>query len=239
LKIFNRLLQRADFDGLHEPRLLNEFFGKGSFTFVDVGANYPETSLSTPLEMAGWSGAVIEPQPSCINMLRKYRKCKIVQCACSSYDNQNKKMKLWVAGPLSSLNLEFISPKDRPKKFIYVDIKTLDQILVENHIQSIDLLAIDAEGAEIDVLNGLDFKKFPPKLILIEDHARDFVKHHFLKKKGYKLFRRTGYNAWYAKEKYALPVSLIGRLQLWIKYYVGGPLRNFRRWRHQHSLSFF
>ena len=178
MKIFNYLLKRADFDGLHEPRLLNEFFGHGSYTFVDVGANYPETSLSTPLEMKGWKGVVIEPQPSCVNMLKKYRKCKVIQSACSSYQNKNKKMKLWVAGPLSSLNLEFISPKDRPKQFIYENIKTLDQILIENNMKQIDLLAIDTEGSEIDVLNGLDFKKFSPKLILIEDHAREIGRAH-------------------------------------------------------------
>jgi hypothetical protein len=46
------------------------------------------------------------------------------------------------------------------------------------------------------------------------------------------LFRRTGFNAWYAKPKDALKISLYGRIQLFIKYYIGGPLRNFRRWRH-------
>jgi FkbM family methyltransferase len=230
------LFKKSVFDGLHEPKLLSEYFGTSNFVFIDVGANFPETSISTALEMKGWKGIVIEPQPECIKILRKYRKCKIIQCACSSKKNKNKFMKLWKAGPQSSLNLDFISPKDRPNKFINVKVTTLNEILIQNKIKKIDLLSIDTEGTEIDVLDGLDFKKYAPKLILIEDHARDSEKHNYLKNLGYKLFRRTGYNAWYAKEKDALKVSLLGHFQFFLKYQIGGPLRNFRRWRHKHLL---
>lgn len=235
LKIIS-IFKKAVFDGLHEPRLLNEYFEGSKNIFIDVGANFPDTSISTVLEMKGWKGIVIEPQPECIRVLKKYRKCKIVQYACSSKKNQNKSLKLWVAGPQSSLKLEFISPKDRPNKFIYVKVTTLNKILSKNNIKKIDLLSIDTEGTEIDVLDGLNFKRYSPRLILIEDHARDFEKHNYLKKLGYKLFRRTGYNAWYAKTKDALDISLFGRLQLLLKYYIGGPLKKFRRWRHHRHL---
>ena len=226
------LFARANYDGNYEPQLLKDYFGKGVFTFVDVGANYPESSVSLIFEKLGWNGVVIEPQPDCVKALKKTRKCPVVACACVNDNQKNKKLKLWLAGPQSSLDLKAYTLRTKPKKFIWVPTKTLTQICNAHHVNKIDFLSIDTEGTEIEIMKGLDWKKFSPKLILIEDFARDFEKHSFLKSKGYVLFRRTGFNAWYAKPKDALKISLYGRIQLFIKYYIGGPLRNFRRWRH-------
>ena len=227
-----KFFEKSIYDELEEQELIRKFFGDGQFTFIDVGANLPHNSISTPLEKMGWSGVVIEPQPDCILALKKTRKCTIVECACVSKKVKNGKLKLWLAGPQSSLDITAYTNRNRPKDFIFVNTKTLTEICMENNIHDIDLLSIDVEGAEIEVMKGLNWDEFSPKLILIEDFARDFDKHNFLVNKGYVLFRRTSFNAWYAKPKDALYVSPYGRWQLFRKYYLGGPLRNFRRWRH-------
>jgi hypothetical protein len=61
----------------------------------------------------------------------------------------------------------------------------------------IDLLSIDVEGAEMEVLKGLDFEVYKPKLILLEDKYLYLKKHLYLKKKGYALVRRLNRNCWY------------------------------------------
>ena len=46
----------------------------------------------------------------------------------------------------------------------------MDNILIENELseQEIDFLSIDVEGYEIEVLQGLDFNKYKPKLVVLE-----------------------------------------------------------------------
>ncbi|MBI4245098.1 MAG: FkbM family methyltransferase, partial [Planctomycetes bacterium] len=61
----------------------------------------------------------------------------------------------------------------------------------------IDFLSIDVEGTELDVLRGLNLGKYRPRLILLEDRLVYLNKHRWLKSKGYKLVKRTGFNNWY------------------------------------------
>ena len=49
-----------------------------------------------------------------------------------------------------------------------VKTNTLNNILQQNSINKIDYLNIDVEGHEIDVLSGLDIKKYLPDIISIE-----------------------------------------------------------------------
>ncbi len=223
--------------GLETQLLLDFFQGKPS-TFVDVGGNFPETSVSTPLEKAGWMGVVIEPQSDCFKALQMQRTSHVMQCACISEQAAQGGMthiRLYLAGPKSSTDLDFIALRERTESFIDVPAKTLHQILSELKINVIGLLSLDTEGTEIDVMNGLDWSRYQPELILIEDHARNFSKHRYLTAKGYRLFRRTGFNSWYAKPERAHPISLFGWLQMFRKYILSMPFRNLRRWRHNRS----
>lgn len=229
-------LAPALFDEHEETELIKKFFGGQPKTFVDVGGNFPETSVSTPLEHAGWRGVVVEPQPDCAAALRAVRHTPVVECACvsqASIDGGLQSVRLWLAGPQSSVNADFISPRDRTGRHLDVPAKSLNQVLAENGIDRVDLLSLDTEGTEIEVMNGLDWGKHRPTLVLLEDHARDFVKHHYMQSKGYRLFRRSGFNSWYAQPGDALTLSPLGALQLFRKYVLGMPGRKLRRWRHQ------
>ena len=61
--------------------------------------------------------------------------------------------------------------------------RTLSSILDESNApQIIDLLSLDAEGAEIPILKGIDFNKYRFKYMLIEsrsiDKLSEFLSHH-------------------------------------------------------------
>jgi hypothetical protein len=77
----------------------------------------------------------------------------------------------------------------------------LDSILEKQKISQIDFVSIDVEGHEEEVLNGFDLKRYQPRFILIEDNSgrTDLRISKFLSKNGYKLWRRTGCNDWYAR----------------------------------------
>ena len=60
------LFVKAIYDSKDEPQLIKHYFGRGYFTFVDAGANYPDSTVSLPFEKLGWYGVVVEPPPECV-----------------------------------------------------------------------------------------------------------------------------------------------------------------------------
>lgn len=72
----------------------------------------------------------------------------------------------------------------------------LADILLENAVESVDLLHIDAEGFDYDVVAQLDFARYRPRVILIE-HAhlsplRDHRTRELFRAQGYSCTRLTG-----------------------------------------------
>jgi hypothetical protein len=117
---------------------------------------------------------------------------------------------------------------------IDVPVRTLDQILSEADApQPIDLLSVDVEGHELDVLRGLDFARWRPRLILLEDHVTSTSKHNFLRRNGYALMRRTGLNGWYVPREDAPRLGLRGRLEILRKYYLALPFRKLRDFKRR------
>ena len=80
------------------------------------------------------------------------------------------------------------------------------------------MIKIDVEGAELDVLLGLDFNLYRPKLILLEDKHLYLKKHLLLKSQGYKLVQRLNRNCWYIpKQLKSPPVLFKSKLKKIIK----------------------
>jgi hypothetical protein len=77
-------------------------------------------------------------------------------------------------------------------------------------------LSIDVEGQELEVLKSLDFKKFAPSVIAIENWNLPWDYSHkngpgaFLEKQNYKLAAYSGLTAFYVESK-ALNKLLDGR----------------------------
>jgi hypothetical protein len=64
--------------------------------------------------------------------------------------------------------------------------------LLEKHASSvshIDILAVDVEGWECEVLNGLDFEKFKSTALIIENVFDDAGYREYMSAKGYELWR--------------------------------------------------
>lgn len=222
---------RAIFPPEQEHRLVREFFGaRATGFFVEVGANEPEEgSQSWHLEQAGWSGVLVEPQPDLAEKLRRQRTARVYPVACSSPERAGTVMHLHVAGPFSSFSPDLMVTGVRSEAGIDVPVRTLDEILAEEHApQPIDLLSIDVEGHELDVLRGFDFPRWQPRLILLEDHVTNLDKHIFLRRHGYSLMRRTGLNGWYVPKDLAPSLGPRGRWQIARKYYFALPFRKLR-----------
>jgi FkbM family methyltransferase len=141
-------------------------------TFVEVGAFDGMTYGCTwGLAKAGWRGVYVEAHPDfaaqCIAVHRAHPNVDTYAVACGEKEGTTE---LTIYGECSTTvldkwNREWGMNDQTPK--ITVPVRTLDSILQESRIQSIDLLVVDVEGAEISVLKGLSMR---PKVAVIELH---------------------------------------------------------------------
>ena len=77
-----------------------------------------------------------------------------------------------------------------------VECDNLTNILIKNNVEKIDLLSINTEGYEFEVLEGIDFKKYKPKYLLITifKESKDKV-FEFLDKNNFTFLENiTNYN---------------------------------------------
>lgn len=210
--------------------MVRAFFGGRAGYFVDVGANDPKRESQTwHLELLGWTGVLIEPQPDLAARLRAERHARVFAVACSSPGNAGRTMSFHIAGPLSSLDRTRMAPGALPEEVIDVPVRTLDQVLEEAGApQPIDFLSIDVEGHEVDVLRGFDLARWRPRLVLLEDQVSDLSKYRFMKAAGYRLVRHVNFNGWYVPAESAVGVAPRDRWEILRKYRLALPFRILR-----------
>ena len=209
--------------------------------FIDVGANHPEDGSQTyDLEQRGWIGVLVEPQPKLADELKRRRSAKVFAEACSSRQNSGSMLTLNLAGVHSSFDPKLNIAEVKPHDTIEVKARTLDEILLEAGAQHVDFVSIDVEGHEIEVLDGFDLARWQPRLILIEDLLLNLRLHRQLRRRGYRLLRRTGFNNWYVPQGDVPRFGLDGWWQFFNKFYLGTPFRRLRAaWRRLNAVPHF
>lgn len=213
-----------------EQALVQSFFQGLTGFYVDVGANDPVLdSQSKHLELLGWTGLLVEPDPDCCELLRQSRTGTVIEMACSSPQNAGKFLQLNRAGPHSTLEDQPIALGAVVRSTVSVRCDTLDAMLRANQAPvGFDLLSVDIEGHELVALSGFDFAYWQPRLVLLEDHVTHLKKHQLMTENGYQLILRTGLNSWYVPQGAPFKLSISARLEFFRKYYLGLPLRKYR-----------
>lgn len=178
--------------------------------FVDVGANDGiKGSMTYDLEKNGWTGILVEPNPTLVERLKKVRTSPVFPYAISSTEGD---LPFYIVeGPdnlhgLSRFNYttEFeshINKSGGSVKKMIVHVKKISNVMKEAaQLDHVDFLKIDVEGHELEVLKSFDFDKYRPRLIVTEDNFKDSDKsvRHFLHSKGYEVIARDRINYWFA-----------------------------------------
>lgn len=143
--------------------------------FVEVGAgNGVKFSNTLFLENHGWTGILIEPNKTAFKKLRKIRSSILCDSACFDISGQFVKFTETREGEYSAFTSLYMNPlsnesKRSPVSSYLVRTITLDELFEQfNSPKIIDFLTIDTEGSEIQVINGINFKKYKFKIICIE-----------------------------------------------------------------------
>ena len=209
-----------------------EYFGRANNgVFMEAGANHP-TNLSQTyfLETQGWHGVLVEPVPECCELLREQRaNSKIFQNALGAPD-QRGPLLIRIPDGVTEL-AQAVEAGEKPganDRVIKTTIVTIDDVLRDAGVARLDFLSLDTEGMELAAMRGLDFTKYQPRFILIEDRMESLAKHRFLNSKGYKIVNRRGSNNWYVPVGAPFEVTLKTRARLFRKLYLSIPFRWLR-----------
>lgn len=148
--------------------------------YVDVGCNHPIFLSNTYLfYRRGWRGLCIDVNPKLIRKFASLRPKDIAIEALVSDNTEEMDFYLVQNDVLSTVEKEnLIVAKNENLEYEVIKVvpKTLTGLLDKYDVpERIDLLTIDAEEHDFNVLNSLDFKKYKPKLIIIEDEKFDLL----------------------------------------------------------------
>jgi FkbM family methyltransferase len=158
---------------LEDYHLSLAFAGQATGTYIDVGAGHPiADNVSFWFYERGWRGIVVEPQPELAALYQRLRPRDLAVRGllgrhCGEID-------FHVVERLHGLSTTVEHLAQKAKAFgveyrtVRMPVTTLGDLCQTHHLSSIDFLKIDVEGAEADVLFGGDWKRFRPKVVVVE-----------------------------------------------------------------------
>lgn len=192
----------TSFSQMGEDLIVKQIIGaqKKGF-YVDVGAFHPTLYSNTFIfYQMGWRGINIDAMPGSMKIFESIRPRDInIEMAVGKKMSavQYYKSNAPALNTLSPTRAEAIR---RMKKFMITDnieipVEPLSAILERNlpKKQKIDFLSVDVEGMDIEVLKSNNWKKFRPKVIIVESFTFNLEKpdndlvYKYLKNQNYVL----------------------------------------------------
>jgi FkbM family methyltransferase len=193
---------------------------------VEVGAARPDyLSMSALYRNKGWRVLSIEPNPAYAAAYAE-RGLEVLPYACGPEDRDgvdftvvNSHGEGYRGGNVtyeswSSLALTPEYAGLRPNldtRVIKVDMRRLDTMLGQHapEVAEIDIVSVDVEGWELEVLNGLSFPRYRPKVLILENLFTLGSYRRYMKDRGYALWRYIPPNEIYVRRDLPRTLELL------------------------------
>lgn len=199
---------------IQQDLILDEqiFKKKENGVFVEVGAldGFGASNTWFFEKERNWTGLLIEPNPVEFNKRNRNPRPNSFFENCAISDIEKDVNFLSIEGPcnvlsgiiefynknhLDRINRELEMYKNYPeghelyskKEEIPMKAVRLETLFDKYNIKKVDFISIDVEGAELQVLNSIDFNKVDISVFMIENNYGLEEETKFLQKKGYKL----------------------------------------------------
>jgi FkbM family methyltransferase len=149
------------------------FAGQEAGTYVDVGGGHPVAdNVSFYFYLKGWRGLVVEPQTTLADLYPHVRpRDHIESCLAGRAEGE---IDFHVVERLHGFSSTVREHAAGASQFgasyhtIRKRVRPLSALIDAAGLATIDFLKIDVEGAEGEVLAGIDFARHRPRLLLIE-----------------------------------------------------------------------
>lgn len=205
------------------------FKGKTNGVFVEVGAldGFGASNTWFFEKERNWSGLLIEPNPIEFNKMVNHPRDLSHKENCAISDIEQEITFLSIEGPCNVLsgikefyNLQHIDRINRElemyknypeghelysrKEEIKMKAVRLQSLFDKYGITKVDLISIDVEGAELQVLNSIDFNKTSIDVLLIENNYGLQKETEFLINRGYKLLGNIQWDSVFVKNDFVI-----------------------------------
>ena len=203
LKTKKILNQKKFYSNWGIDMMADDFFkNKSTGFYIDVGCHQPLLNNNTyRLYKRGWTGINIDLDYNTIDMFNFFRKKDLNIQAAISNIIEEKDLYFFHNG--SAINTLSKETGYKAKEIRKIKTTTLNHIIENSKFKDkeIDYISIDVEGHELNVLEGLNFGKYKPKLVvleLIDPNIKEFYEqkieniinskiNQFMEKNNYKL----------------------------------------------------
>lgn len=218
IKIFPLVsfLRSRSYSQFWEDRLINRLLIPSIGSYVDIGAGMPTWGSNTYLfYKKGWEGVTVDPIKFNI-LLHKFIRRKDRQYR-SLVSRSITEIPFYEIIPWELSTTDYLIADLRVKngaKILRKEIMnaiSLERIYDENPIVRPAILSIDVEGAEMEVLQSNNWKKYSPDLICVEelDNPLDESQiRSFLSDRKYLLVAYNGVSSIYAWQESAHLIDL-------------------------------
>lgn len=181
-----------------------EKIGIKNFSYLDIGVCHPVVRNNTYLfyELGNTNGILVEPNVSMCELARIYRPLNmLVNCGASSDEKTSELVYYYDENNpgLNTFSKEIAKKRNMLLNSVKIPVKDINEIIKENFETCPNILDIDTEGMDYEILEGIDFIKFPIDIICAETNG-DIKFYDLLGKYGYIVYAETKENTIFIKE---------------------------------------
>lgn len=193
------------------------FNQKRGGVFIEVGAGNGKCLSNTLFfeETRQWTGVCIEPNPSEFVKLQQLRKCQCVNVAIDVDHGHEEFTAVALRGSRAGLSgltkhfhprhvqriLKRVNRRAQNVTQTFQVITAPLQSIIDQHgLAKMDLVSIDVEGAEMSVLQSIDWDRVSIRCLMVENNYHEPELGRFLAARGYNFLRRIRQDEVYVKE---------------------------------------